>query len=424
MNSITPTANLDRIPSLDFLRGLAILGILFINVENFAYQDSWSPWKYGFESNIDRTARFWVYFLTQGKFYSMFALLFGVSFIIFLERLEKRNLGLLAMDLYARRLLWLFVIGVIHAYFVWEGDVLYHYAICGFLLFPFRSIPTRSLCLVAGILSLVLLSNAYHLTSKRIASYQMYCESQSIPKEKWTAQQEKQHGYWMAKLQIQAPDTAHYVAPKPTYFEGLVDSYNRSTLHKGTIYHSGLLFRSLLSMIIGMLLYRSGIFQDYTRWKRYWLISFSILILGLLVNFLRYHQWTYEYNVPILNYGKAALFTFPKELLGLGYILFLNGLFQRFIKRIKIKVISTIGKMALTNYVFQNVMSGFIFYGYGLNKFNSFTRFELLGVVAIIWATQIALTLAWSRTFSKGPLEWLWRELTYFSKLTQQNNRA
>ncbi len=424
LNSIEPTANLDRIPSLDFLRGLAILGILFINVENFAYPDSWSPWKYGFESDVDRDTRFWVYFLTQGKFYTLFALLFGVSFTIFLERLAKKKQGLLAMDLYARRLLWLFVIGVVHAYFIWEGDVLYHYAICGFLLFPFRSMNSRSLCLVAGILSLVLLSNTYRLTSKRIDSYQMFCETQSIPKEKWTPEQEKQHSYWTAKSQIQSPDTAYYAAPKPTYVRGLIDSYERSTLHKGTIYHTGLLFRSLLIMIIGMLLYRSGIFQDYTHWKRYWLISFSVLILGLVVNFLRYHQWTYEYNVPILHYGRATLFTFPKEILGLGYLLVFNGLFQRYLTRLRIKMISTIGKMALSNYILQNVLAGFIFYGYGLNKFNSFTRFELLGVVAIIWAIQILLNLVWSRTFSRGPLESLWRKLTYFESITPQTNQA
>ncbi|MEM8896055.1 MAG: DUF418 domain-containing protein, partial [Bacteroidota bacterium] len=121
---LQPTQTSSRIPSLDFLRGVAILGILFINIENFAYPDSWSPYKFGFDEPIDRATRFWVYFLTQGKFYNMFALLFGVGFYIFLERLEKKSLGLSAMDIYSRRLLWLFVIGVTHAYLIWSGDVL------------------------------------------------------------------------------------------------------------------------------------------------------------------------------------------------------------------------------------------------------------------------------------------------------------
>ncbi|MEO9484587.1 MAG: hypothetical protein ABJG47_14110 [Ekhidna sp.] len=79
MNAIRPISQANRIPSLDFLRGIAVWGILFINIESFAYPESWSPWKFGFENDIDRGARFWVYFLIQGKFNNMFALLFGAE---------------------------------------------------------------------------------------------------------------------------------------------------------------------------------------------------------------------------------------------------------------------------------------------------------------------------------------------------------
>ncbi|HAA21909.1 MAG TPA: hypothetical protein DCP28_25255 [Cytophagales bacterium] len=164
---IQPTSSFERIPALDFLRGVAILGILFINAENFAYPDSFSPWRNGFEEPRDYTTRFWVYFLTQGKFYNMFALLFGVGFYIFLDRLEKKQAGLRAMDIYARRLLWLFVIGAVHYYFVWDGDILHHYAICGFLLFPFRAMKGRSLLVVMGLLMALQLVKAYDLTLRR-----------------------------------------------------------------------------------------------------------------------------------------------------------------------------------------------------------------------------------------------------------------
>src|SRR5687767_6077862 len=110
--TFTPTQSFERINVLDFLRGLAVLGILLINIESFSYPDPWSPSQYGFHEAIDHTTRFWVYFLTQGKSFSMFTLLFGVGFYIFLERLEKKGLGLKAMDIYARRLLWLFIFGV------------------------------------------------------------------------------------------------------------------------------------------------------------------------------------------------------------------------------------------------------------------------------------------------------------------------
>jgi uncharacterized protein len=121
------------------------------------------------------------------------------------------------------------------------------------------------------------------------------------------------------------------------------------------------------------------------------------------------------YFDPVVNTWIGWLFTFPKELLGIGYTLMINGIYQKFLKRIKFKIISNIGRMALTNYVFQNTLLGFIFYGYGLAKFNQYSRFELLGVVGIIWIIQIVLSSIWIRKYNQGPLEWIWKKLTYRS---------
>ena len=81
---VEPTKLNERIPSLDFLRGIAILGILFINIESFVYANPWSSYQYGYETSLDTSTRFWVYFLTQGKFYNMFSLLFREGFVIFI----------------------------------------------------------------------------------------------------------------------------------------------------------------------------------------------------------------------------------------------------------------------------------------------------------------------------------------------------
>ncbi|HCQ15867.1 MAG TPA: DUF418 domain-containing protein, partial [Cryomorphaceae bacterium] len=114
--------------------------------------------------------------------------------------------------------------------------------------------------------------------------------------------------------------------------------------------------------------------------------------------------------------------TFPRELLGAGYILFFNGIYQKYLGSIRFKVISNFGRTALSNYIFQNILLGFIFYGYGMAYFNQFSRFALLGVVAIIWAVQLVLSWLWLRKFQQGPLEWLWRKLTYGSFEKQVKN--
>lgn len=410
-----PTKKLERIGSLDFLRGIAILGILLINIENFAYPDSWSPWKFGFNDPIDHSTRFWVYFLTQGKFYTMFALLFGVGFYMFLERLEKKGFGLQSMDIYARRLLWLFVIGIAHAYLIWSGDVLYHYAICGLLLFPFRSIKSRNLILIVMFFGSLQLVKSYDQTTRRQNWKIGYEKAINIPEIQRTKDDQKKIDFWEGQLAVKTPDTSQVAAPKATYLSGLNETYSHAKAHKGLLYYQGLLFPSLIVMILGIILYRSGIFSNYHVWKYYWLICWSIFLIGLVINYLRFYHWTYEYYDPVLSIWKGWLFTFPKELLGIGYVLMLNGIYQKFLKTIKVKIISNVGQMALTNYIFQNTLLGLIFYGYGLSQFNQFSRFELLGVVAAIWVLQISLSLAWTNKYNQGPLEWVWKKLTYNS---------
>jgi len=410
---VRPTHLSSRIGSLDFLRGLAILGIVFINIENFAYPNSWSPWKYGFESSIDRDTRFWVYFLTQGKFATMFTLLFGVGFYLFLERLERKKLGLKALDIYARRLLWLFIIGVAHAYFIWEGDVLYHYAICGFLLFPFRSLSTKGLWFSVLVLVMIQGSNAYQKTQKRKESYQNYLEVKDLTDSERSDLENKRVKYWDNFLGSKEPDTTFVKVPKETYLKGLVESYNAAIVHKGMLYYQGFLFPSLMVMIIGIYLYRSGIFIDYRNWKYYWVITFSMLIAGLFINYYRYHHWTYDYFKPVLNVWVDWAFTFNKQLLGIAYILFFNGLYQRFLVNWNVYPISIIGRMALSNYLLQSVLMGFLFYGYGLAWFNLYTRAQLPWMVVTIWVVQLILSWLWSKKFSQGPVERFWKRMTY-----------
>lgn len=411
--SVQPTKISSRIPSLDFLRGIAILGIVFINIENFAYPDSWSPWKYGFVSAIDHDTRFWVYFLTQGKFATMFTLLFGVGFYLFLERLEKKRIGLKALDIYTRRLLWLFIIGVIHAYFIWNGDVLYHYAICGLMLFPFRSMSNKGIWLSVFVLVTIQASNAYQKTQKRVTSYNDYLEVKDGNESELTETEEKRVKYWNNFLVEKEPDTTSVKVPKGTYWTGLVESYNTASAHKGMFYYQGFLFPTLMVMLIGIYLYRCGIFSDYKKWKYYWLITFLMMIGGLIVNYFRYYHWTYSYSSPVLNIWVDWAFTFNKQILGVGYVLLINGFYQKFLSEKNTNLISSIGRMALSNYLFQSILMGLIFYGYGLGYFNKLSRTELLPLVILIWVIQLVLSWFWAQRFRQGPIEWFWKKMTY-----------
>jgi len=413
--TIEPTKPQERIHSLDFLRGIAVLGILFINIENFAYPDSWSPWKYGFQNSLDYSTRFWVYFLTQGKFYTMFALLFGVSFVIFLERLEYKKLGLKSIDIYTRRLLLLFIIGIVHYYFIWDGDVLYHYAICGLFLIPFKSFKNKNLLIVILILSTLLLVKSHDQTMRTKDFKNNYLTAIEIPVSERTNQQIKSIDLWKNRTKKKEPISFSGKIKKESYLSGLTETYKRAKVHKGLIYYQGLLFPSLLVMLIGVFLYKSGIFADYKVWTYYWLITITILAIGLIINYMRYYHWTYEYYNPITSLWKGWLFTFTKEILGVGYVLILNGIYQKLIKSPKL-LLSSVGKMALSNYIFQSLTLGFLFYGYGFSMFNQYSRFELIKIVVIVWVAQLFLSWIWLKKFNQGPLESLWKKLTYRTK--------
>lgn len=412
---LEPIKLTERIPSLDFLRGIAILGILFINIESFVYPNPWSSYQYGFQTPLDNTTRFWVYFLTQGKFYNMFALLFGVGFTIFLERLELKNIGLKGMDIYTRRILWLFIFGVIHAYFIWNGDVLYHYAICGLFLLPFRSIKSKYIVLIILFLASFSIIKSVTTTRERIEKHKEYKDATRTVISERTDEQNRIKTSWEKRYSKKVALNDDVKNPKPTYLEGLKKTYEDANVHKGEFYYQSLLFATLIIMLLGIVLYREGIFSDYTVWKHYWLISLTVLAVGLLINYFRFYHWTFEYHKPVLNIWQGIMFTFPKEILGFGYILIFNGLHQKYLKNAKIKFISKIGRTALSNYILQSIILGFIFYGYGFGMFNQFSRFELLPIVISIWLIQIILTLIWLKYNEQGPLERIWRKLTYKS---------
>lgn len=403
----------ERIPSLDFLRGIAVLGILLINIESFAYPNPWSSWQYGYENRIDHQVRFWVYFLTQGKFYTMFALLFGVGFVVFLDRVQRKVEGLNVLDIYARRIFWLFIMGVIHSCFIWDGDILYHYAICGLLLLPFRSMKSRSIVFALFLLLAIPLFKSYQNVSKRRDTFQKYSQAASQSSEERSAAEEKTVKNWENRYAEKTFEYKEVEAPRRTYWEGVEHSFKEGQVLEGAFYYDSIIFSSLIVMLVGMLFYRSGIFSDYSAWRFYWPISIGVLILGLAINAYRYYHWTYLDHEPILEFWKGWSFTFPKEILGIGYILILNGVYQKFLKTWKLEWLTAIGRTALSNYIVQSLIQGLLFYGYGFGLHNEFSRVELLGFVIGIWILQIILAQVWLRFYTQGPLEKIWRKLTY-----------
>src|SRR5687767_11439626 len=142
-SQISPISLQERIEILDVLRGLAICGILIGNMQWFSGYGMMPPAMAELSPIADRVTYFLVHFLVEGKFYSIFSFLFGFGFALQIARAEQR--GDFKASLFKRRLFWLLVIGLLHAYLLWAGDILSIYAVMGFLLILFRRKTNRSL---------------------------------------------------------------------------------------------------------------------------------------------------------------------------------------------------------------------------------------------------------------------------------------
>lgn len=191
----------------------------------------------------------------------------------------------------------------------------------------------------------------------------------------------------------------------------------------GHIFYRGILFRTLLLMLIGIALYQSGIFHDYRRLKGYWTVTLGILAIGLAANHSRYWAWTYEYFRPVTSYGVALAHDFSKEILGVAYILVLNGVFQKHLRNLRINPITSVGRMALTNYLAQSVVAGLIFYGYGLGLHGSLSRSQLWPLIVALWGILLITSSIWLHHFRQGPAEALWRRLMYATARPHSGSR-
>lgn len=403
----------ERILSIDFIRGIAVLGIFMINVESFCYPHPFNPVEFGFENSLDRDVRFWVYTLFQGKFFGVFALLFAIGFDIFLSRLEIKGFGLSAMDIYGRRLLWLFLFGLFHSIFLWTGDILHHYAICGLLLIPFRSLSQKWLLRIVILLVVVLLYNDFKKVETRIVKYDKYEKAILVAEEDRSEAQRADISTWLKITSSKSIEQLDF--PRlGGYWDNFHENLKSTRFNFGQFFYSGIAIRTLLLMFMGIWLFRLGVFVDCHQVKYYWRYTLLVLGVGLWMNYNRSYHWTYFFNEPILSFSSGLFETLAKEMLAVGYVLALNGIYQKWSKSFSNGLLSSVGKMALSVYIIQTLVGVFIFYGYGLGFFNAFSRSQLLIVVLLSWLFQLIIVWWYSRSFSNGPLEIFWRKMTYY----------
>jgi uncharacterized protein len=400
-SQISPVSLSERIEILDVLRGLAVCGILIGNMQWFSGYGLMPQSLAQQGPYADRVTHFLVHFFVEGKFYSIFSFLFGFGFALQISRAEKR--GDLKAAFFKRRLFWLLVIGLLHAYLLWAGDILSIYALMGFLLILFRKKKNDSLLkwvfvlLAIPILTYLLLYIAFVAfappeAAKMLGAAQVEFWNEAVAKV-------RQSSY----LQIVTDFNLKYIVGR----------------------YASLIFEMRLPKLLAMFLlgfyaYRRGFFQNLSSHKTFIRrVLIYGLILGLVGNLAFAALAGKEAVLPPSPAGVVGVisYAFGVPALALFFIALVATLWQKATWRRLLAFLAPVGRMALTNYLLQTVICVFIFYGYGFGQFGRFGARTVTLFALVIFLFQVILSSLWLKYFSYGPMEWIWRQLTYGQRL-------
>jgi uncharacterized protein len=397
-NPISPTLLSERYHSLDLLRGIAVLGILIMNIQSFAMIQAayMNPTAYGDFTGINR----WIWILSHifadQKFMTIFSILFGAGVILFTQRAEAK--GVSAAGLHYRRTFWLLLIGLAHAYLLWYGDILVPYALCALVVFLFRKKRAKTLFII-GIIFISIPSIIYLLTG-------------------WSMQ------YWSPE-QIQETLIGWKPSPEIVAKElsdlrgGWLEQMNQRV--PGAFFLETYLFliwsmwRAGGLMLIGMAFFKWGFLtaerkeEFYKRGLTIGLVTGLVFIVfGLIRNFQADFIMKYSFFFgPQFNYWGSLFLSF-------AFICLIVLLSKRSIKNRLFNSLAGVGRTAFSNYLLQTVICTTIFYGHGLGLIGYVERGTQFLIVIAVWVFQILITNIWLRYFRFGPAEWLWRSLTYW----------
>ena len=410
---------MDRIESLDVLRGFALLGILLVNIVAFGLVSSafLDPGIYLTPiGGIDYIVWAFIELSSEGAMRTLFSILFGAGVVLFVTGSTAKSGWL-----HYRRNFWLLVFGLINAYiFLWPGDILVTYALSGFVLWFVRNWKARSLLILATFLILIgSLQNFATKSTLEIA--RDAAEEMKISISKGEEFSEETAAWAQGWIDYEEDNQAE-IDNIPNEVKKRTSSYSSAyeyNLEKANemiyfVLPFFLFLDALMMMVIGMALFKLGVLDGGRDIKFYIRMMCVGFLTGISINAYEVLLITNS-NMDIIETNPYFRFTyhFGRLFMGLGYL----GLVILLIKIEKLESLrfrlACVGRMALTNYLMHSVIALFIFTGAGLGLLGKFSWSQLYLFVLLIWVIQLYISPLWLKYFYFGPVEWLWRLLTY-----------
>lgn len=425
-----PLARAERVSLIDALRGVALLGILLMNMPFFALP-------YQLENPLIRNEvsgpNYWCWWIVgllfEGSMRGIFSMLFGAGCFLLISRLALKEQGLLPADIYYRRLLWLIVFGLIDAYvFLWSGDILLCYGITGLLFFPFRNLKPKFLIGFAVVLLAISAISATLKTRQGAAMRRDGLEAVALQaKHKALTKSQKQHlEAWQNHLKESNLDTLRKkaAATAKAYQDRSYASVWQET--KGVnlyLLHEELIpvwiWESLGFFLIGLALFKWDVLTGKRSSGFY--LAMAVIGYGIALPFrywVTHTAWQngFDYTLTattILPFNGYQLGRLPLTLAHIGLLTFL---YKSGVAAWLFRALARVGQMAFTNYLSQSLICTTLFFGYGFGLFDKLERYQIYEVAVAIWVFQLVFSSLWLRYFLFGPFEWVWRSLTYWQR--------
>jgi len=311
--------------------------------------------------------------------------------------------------------------GTIHAYLIWFGDILYFYAVVGLLLYPLRKLSPNLLLITAGVLVLAVTSysgyNIFHWKQQQRKATQV--EADEKAGKKLTDEQESAKREWQDTLDLYYPPASELKKDTDAHLGG----YFMKVVHcapRVYQFHSNPLYSPfwgdfLIMMLAGMALLKLGVLSGSYSYKFYlWMAGLSFAI-GIPAQAIA-AWWTASHHFTMDSWTPSDLTYAIGRFTAFGYIAVILLVVKSNVLQPVTRTLAKVGQMAFSNYILTSLICVSIFDVPGFGLFNKFQRYQLYGIVVLVWAFLLIFSSLWLRQFRFGPLEWVWRSLTYWKK--------
>lgn len=396
-NRIAPIQAKERFVILDALRGFALLGICLANFPEFSLY-TFQPAEVTAampSAAIDRVVRFIQYLFIDGKFYTIFSILFGIGFSIIIANAERK--GANGFKIFYRRMSVLALIGFLHLMLLWSGDILLLYAIAGMLLPLFRRLSDRMLLSVSALFIFVpvLIEWSTGMAQISLSAWASdlqwhYCAKYGITEENF--------GVWLR-------DARSYAGVSQFLIQGAFERMWEFLEGHRLLKVMGLF---LLGFYIGRNRIYAGLACHRKEIGRTGTIS---LLVGLPLSVV--YAWDSVSGHPFGDTVASLLYAVSVVPMGISYMAGMAWLFMKYETSGMWRYIAAPGRMALTNYIGQSLIGILLFYGIGFGWGASVGLGTTELIACGVFVVELLCSLAWLRYFRYGPLEWIWRMLTY-----------